>query len=99
MKKRQLKSLTNWQDYEKELLRDGSFIKATQEVEIEYTLAQSIIELRKRKKLSQSELAKKVGTKQPVISRIETASVKPSIALLERIAQALGAKLEIKFTS
>ena len=99
MKKRKLKELTKWQDYEKELLKDGSFIKAAEEVEIEYMLAKNIIELRKKRNLSQAELAKKVGTKQPVISRLETASVKPSIALLERIAQALGAKLEIKFIS
>ena len=48
-------------------------------------------------KISQRELAKKVGTTQAVISRIENMSVSPSIGLLQRIAGSLGKKLEIKF--
>ena len=97
MKKRDLKGLTKWKDFEKKLLRSKSFVKAASQVEYEYSLAKSLIELRRRKNFSQAQLAKKAGTRQPVISRIETATVKPSLGLLERIAQALGAKLEVRF--
>ena len=54
-------------------------------------------ELLKNKRFAR--LAKKAKTKQPVISRIETAAVKPSISLLERLATALDSTLEIKFLS
>ena len=95
--KRSIKGLTNWVDYEKRILKNKRFLQAIKKVDYEYQLAKSLIELRLKRKMSQKDLAKKIGTKQPVISRIETASVKPSISLLERIAEALGAKLEVKF--
>ena len=47
--------------------------------------------------LIQEELAKRSNTKQPVISRLETGAVKPSISLLERIALALDSTLDIRF--
>lgn len=96
MKKRKLSELTKWEDFEKELWKDRKFREAVKQVEHEYTLAKSIIELRKKRNLSQSELAKRAKTKQPVISRIERAVVKPSLSLLQRIAKALDASLEIR---
>jgi ribosome-binding protein aMBF1 (putative translation factor) len=96
MKKRDIKKLTKWDDVEKELLKDKSFVNVSKKVEYEYTLAKSIIQLRKENNLSQIELAKKAKTRQPVISRIETAVVKPSLRLLERLAEALGGRLEVK---
>lgn len=95
--KRQLKELTKWRNYEKRLLKDKKFAQAAGKVEHEYSLAKNLIELRKKNNLSQKELAEKAGTKQPVISRIETSSVKPSLGLLERIAYAMGARLEVRF--
>jgi predicted transcriptional regulator len=53
--------------------------------------------LRLSHKLSQSQLAKKAKTKQPVISRLETGTVKPSFSLLERIARATNTRLVISF--
>ena len=38
-------------------------------------------------------MAKKIGTKQPVISRLETGAEKPSVALLGLIAKALNVNL------
>lgn len=95
--KRPIKGLTNWADYEKRILKNKRFLKAVKKVDYEYQLAKSLIELRLKRKISQKELAQRIGSKQPVISRIETATVKPSISLLERIADALEAKLEVRF--
>ena len=95
--KRPINELTNWVDYEKRILKNKRFLKAVKKVDYEYQLARSLIELRLKRRMSQKALAKKIGSKQPVISRIETASVKPSISLLERIANALEARLEVKF--
>lgn len=97
--KRSINELTNWLDYEKRILKNKHFLKAAKKVDYEYQLAKSLIELRLKRKLSQKALARKIGSKQPVISRIETASVKPSISLLERIADALDAQLEVRFNA
>lgn len=94
--KRNIQDLTQWATYEERLLGEKEFQQAAKKLEYEYTLAKSLIAARKKKQLSQTELAVKMGTKQPVISRLESGAVKPSFSLLERIAQALGAELVVK---
>lgn len=60
-------------------------------------IAYQILQLRKKKKLSQAQLAKKIGTKQSDIARIEAGQQNFSIDTLEKIAQALNCKLEVNF--
>ena len=45
----------------------------------------------------EKELAKRIGTKQPVISRLENMESLPTFSLLERISKALDTKLYIYF--
>ena len=95
--KRKIDSLTKWSDFEKKLLKNKQFSRIAKKTEHEYQLARSLIEFRLRKNITQKELAKRAHTKQPVISRLETGTVKPSISLLERIALALDSTLDIRF--
>jgi transcriptional regulator with XRE-family HTH domain len=61
-------------------------------------IARKIYELRMKAKLSQSELARKVGTTQSVISRLEDADYDGhSLEMLRRIASALEKRVEIRF--
>lgn len=63
-------------------------------------IARKIYELRTKAKLSQAELARKVGTTQSVISRLEDADYEGhSLAMLRRIASALEKRVEIRFVS
>lgn len=84
-------------DYLKKQLKDPEFRKEWEKSEAAYQVTKALIEARLKDKISQRELAKKVGTTQAVISRIENMNVSPSIGLLQRIAISLGRKLEIKF--
>lgn len=52
---------------------------------------------RKRLKLTQSELAEKMGTTQPTIARLEAGGVTPSLDTLHRAAHALGLELVVDF--
>ncbi len=52
--------------------------------------------LRILKKLSQADLARKVGTKQPSIARLESGQGIKNIAFLRRVAAALDADVEIR---
>lgn len=61
-------------------------------------IAQQIYDLRTKTELSQGELAKKVGTTQSVISRLEDADYDGhSLAMLQRIASALNKRVEVRF--
>jgi ribosome-binding protein aMBF1 (putative translation factor) len=61
-------------------------------------VAQRIYELRQHAGLSQAELARRVGTTQSVISRLEDADYDGhSLAMLNRIAAAVERRVDIRF--
>lgn len=89
-----MKNLTLNQ-YLEEKLKGTAFKKAWLESETQYQLTRQLIKARLEKKLSQRSLAQRAKTTQAVISRIENMSVNPSLQLLERVAGALGKRVEI----
>lgn len=60
-----------------------------------YCMGQIIRDARKKEKMTQSELAEKIGTNKSYISRIEKGIVDPGISTFCRIIDALGLKIEI----
>ena len=64
-----------------------------------YQLRKRILELRLEKGYSQEELAKKAGTKQAVISRIENGESEPRLETINKIAKALDKKVKIELIS
>lgn len=88
---------TKWEDIEKEWMKDPKFVKAYEDLQPEFAVIQAVIDARVKKNLTQKALAKKMKTGQAVVSRLESGKVKPSIALLQRLADAIDSKLEIRF--
>ncbi len=76
-----------------QLLKDKEFRKAYEALGPEFALIQTLIEKRIENGLTQAELARKVGTKQSAIARLESGNSNPTVAFLEKIAKALDAKL------
>ncbi|MFH1743791.1 MAG: XRE family transcriptional regulator [bacterium] len=63
-------------------------------------IAQLIYDARTEAGLTQQQLAELIGSKQPVIARVEDADYSGhSLSMLHRIATALNKRLEISFTS
>lgn len=83
--------------YLKESLKDKGFREVWKKAEPEYLLAKALIQKRLEKRMSQRELAKKLGTSQAVISNIETMSGNPSFNQLNKIARALDSELLFSF--
>lgn len=92
MKKRLI--YTFEEDLEKRL-KNPEFKKAWEALEPDRVLAGKMIEARMKKKMSQRDLALKIGTSQAAISRVESMNGNPSFAFLKRIATALDGKLQI----
>jgi ribosome-binding protein aMBF1 (putative translation factor) len=63
----------------------------------EFDLARALIEARTAAGLSQSQLARRMGTSQSYIARLEGGKVRPSTDALERFAQATRTRLRIAF--
>src|SRR6266508_2508846 len=53
--------------------------------------------LREARGLSQTELAKRMGTSQPAIARLEAGRVTPGLDTLDRVADALNVELAVTF--
>jgi ribosome-binding protein aMBF1 (putative translation factor) len=79
----------------KELLRNKRIKKTYDELGPEFELIQMIIEKRTNRGLTQAQLAKKVGTKQSAISRLEGGASNPSLVFLLKLAKALGVELRV----
>ncbi len=87
---------TRIRDKHKAWSQEPAYKKAYAALANEFDLAAEVIEARMNAGLSQAALAKKIGTHQPAIARIEGGHL-PSTATLQRIAQATGTRLRIRF--
>jgi len=76
--------------------KDGSAERAKfdEEAYAFYT-GQILLDARKKTKMTQSELAKKVGTNKSYISKIENGLIEPGAGLFFRIINALGLRIDI----
>ena len=81
-----------WEDLRKSI----NFTKEEeQEMEQEMAIIQAIIDARKSKNLTQAELSKKSGVRQPVIARMEKGVNSPQLNTLIKILNALDCKIKI----
>ena len=87
--------MKTYNQFKTHLLKDRSIKKAYGELGPEFALVEMIIKKRLEHGMTQKQLAKKLGTKQPVISRLEQGNYNPSIKFLHRVAIALDADLRV----
>jgi DNA-binding XRE family transcriptional regulator len=83
--------------YLQEKLKNPKFKQLYDEFGIQLEIAYGILQLRKKSKLSQLDLAKKIGTSQSNVARIESGNENVTIAVLQRIAKATNRDLKIEF--
>src|SRR5580704_15579909 len=81
----------------KKWMKEPKYRKAYEALEEEFVLASAVIDVRNRAGLTQDELARKMGTTQPVVARLESGRFRPSMRTLERLAEATGSRLSISF--
>lgn len=62
-----------------------------------YELAARAIDVRLKKGMSQAEVAKKAGTGQSSIARLESGQYNPTVGFLFKVAKATGTSLDAYF--
>ena len=90
MKTKPYKSFKQWS---KEQMRDPEFRKISQSLELEFALIEAIIRERAKHGVTQKQLAEKMGTKQSAIARFESGNYNPTLAFIQKLADALGVKI------
>jgi transcriptional regulator with XRE-family HTH domain len=81
-------------------LKKSSVKKEYIELEPEFSLLKEMLRARKEAGLSQAQIAERMGTKSPSITRLESSlssgKHSPSLATIKKYAEALNCHLEIK---
>ena len=91
--------MTKLQDLKNRLLEDPDFRREYARVDEEFALIEALIRARTTARLTQAELARRLGTTQSAIARLEGGRVSPSFATLRRYAEATGTRLTVGLTS
>lgn len=81
------------------LLANPETLAAYQNMGPEFSLLRQMLKARGRTGLSQAEIADRMGTKAPAVTRLESSlsngKHSPSMATLRRYAHAVGCELEV----
>lgn len=86
--------MSDFKKHLQEQLENPEFKEEWDNLELRYTIIKQLIKLRNTYNLSQTQLAKRIGTTQAVISRIENGTTNVGIDFLEKIARAFNKKVE-----
>ena len=89
--------MTRISEMHKKWMKQPKYRKAYHDLEDEFAVAKAVIAARNRAGLTQTELARKMKTTQPVVARLEGGRTQPSLRTLQRLAQATGSRLMIRF--
>jgi transcriptional regulator with XRE-family HTH domain len=81
-----------FEDWEAEQLQAPEFRAAVERLEPAY----QVTRLRIKRGWTQKELAKRVGTHQSSIARLESGKMEPRLSFLRRVVKALGGRLKVQ---
>ena len=87
--------MTKLKDLKKRFMEDAEFREEYGRIDDEFRLIVALVRARTAAKLTQAELARRLGTTQSAIARLEGGGVSPSFATLRRYAEATGTRLTV----
>lgn len=90
-------NVIDFDDYLEEKLKNPKFKERFDYYGKQFEIAYGALQARKRKKMSQAQLAKKIGTTQSNLARMESGNQNFTMATLQKIAKALDCELKIEF--
>ena len=88
-----------FRDFLRKEMKKPSFKKGYEEEKQKLALGYQIFLAREQAGMTQAELAKRIGTRQSNISRLEQGNYNFTVEMLEKIAQALHSRLKIEFVA
>ena len=91
--------MTRLKDLKKRWMEDPEFREDYARVDDEYALVEALVSARTAANLTQAELARRLGTTQSAVARLEGGRVSPSLATLRRYAEATGTRLTVDLIS
>lgn len=87
------------EEIERRLLANPGVKREYDALAPEFEIAAELLRARMRAGLSQAELAKRMGTSQSAIARLESGQTLPSTKTLLRFAEATRSKVELRLSA
>ena len=87
--------MRSFEAFKRKMLRNPAIKKEYDALEEEFALASELIGARAKAKLSQAQVAQRMGTSQSAVARLESGHA-PSLTSLRKYARAVGRKVQIK---
>ncbi len=88
--------MTKIADLKKRWMTEPDFRKEYAKADEEFSIIEALIRARTEAKLSQTQLARRIGTTQSAVARLEGGGVSPSLSTLRRYAEATGTRLHLE---
>jgi len=92
---KKIEKMTDFQTHLEGMLKDKEFKKHYNEYGRQLEISYRVLQLRKKAKMSQSELARKIGTTQSNIARMEGGRQNFTMATLNKIARTFNKQLKV----
>jgi len=87
-----------WEQVKDRLFQESPELRqAYEESEPAYLLASAMLRARSDLGITQAELARRMGTSQSVVSRLENMDSSPTLRTVVKVAKALGCEVELRF--
>jgi predicted transcriptional regulator len=87
--------MKSFEQFKKEALKNPKVAREYKRLGPRYKIISELIGLRIKKGLTQADVAKKMGTKQSAIARMESGDENLTIDSVQKMSEALGAKVRI----
>lgn len=87
---------TRFDEFEAELLKKKSIRQEYETLKPKYDIIKSLIERRNELHISQTQLARTIGTKQPAVSRLEKGDYNTTLNTFFKVANALELDISLK---
>ena len=92
-----MKSRRSWAAIKRDSMADPAVQTGHETARRAFQLGDQVRHFREARGMSQAELARRLGTSQSAIARLEAGGVDPKLETLERVSRALGVELVVEF--
>lgn len=91
--------MTKIAELKKRLMNNPEFREEYEKADAEFAIIEALVKARTTAKLSQAELARRIGTTQSAVARLEGGGISPTLSTLRRYAEATGTKLYVELVT
>ncbi|MEO3808743.1 helix-turn-helix transcriptional regulator [Sphaerisporangium sp. B11E5] len=88
----------SWQELKGRRMAEPDAAEAYEATRLAYELGKAVRGMREGRGWTQSDLAREAGMTQSAVARFEAGGTIPTLPVLERLARALNASVEVRLT-